>query len=97
MRHGNALMNGSIAKKYHQEASNFVLSAMEETRHSKNDAANEETAQKRIKAVQARMLHQPYFDSFKAVAYFFNTVHQVRRDIREGWTTADGMEVGPFW
>ena len=95
MRHGNALMNGSIAKKYHQEASNFVLSVMEETRHSKNDAANEETAQKRVKAVQSRMLHQPYFDSFKA-GYFFNTIHQVRRDIREGWTTADGVAVRPF-
>ena len=95
MRHGNALMNGSLAKKYHQETSNFVLSVMEETRHTSNDAANEEAAQKRVKAVQTRMLRQPYFQSFQQ-GYFFNTIHQVRRDIREGWTTADGVEVRPF-
>lgn len=95
MRHGNALMNGSLAKKYHQKTSNFVLSVMEETRHTSNDAANEDAARKRVKAVQARMLRQPYFQSFQQ-GYFFNTIHQVRRDIREGWTTADGAEVQPF-
>ena len=95
MRHGSALMNGSLAKKYHQETSNFVLSVMEEPRHTSNDAANEAAAQKRVKAVQAHMLRQPYFQSFQQ-GYFFNTIHQVRRDIREGWTTANEEEIRPF-
>jgi hypothetical protein len=68
---------------------------MEETRHTSKEAANEEAAKKRVKAVQARMLRQPYFTSFQQ-GYFFNTIHQVRRDIREGWTTANGDDVRPF-
>ena len=38
---------------------------MEETRHTSKEAANEEAAKKRVKAVQARMLRQPYFTSFQ--------------------------------
>lgn len=95
MRHGSALINGSIGKKYNQNISNFVLSVMEDTRAGKNAEANEVAAAKRVKAVQKRMLHQPYFQSF-GQGYFFNTIHQVRRDIREGWTTADGQKVRPF-
>jgi len=95
LRHGSALINGSIGKKYNQNISNFVLSVMENTRSGKKADLNEAAAAKRVKAVQKRMLHQPYFQSF-GQGYFFNTIHQVRRDIRDGWTTADGQEVRPF-
>ena len=81
VKHGQILMHGAISKKYGETKSNLVLSVHD--------------TQRTLKKVRERLLSYQNFYPYRK-GFIFNSLEQVKTDISEGWTLADGTPFNPF-